>query len=80
MPRAIAIGAVLMAVAGVVDVIVHVVTADEHHHAVALVHGAHLLGFAGMVLVLVGVAAFGIRRSTGRHAGPSEEAPHDAHR
>lgn len=75
-----AIGVLVMVGAGVADVTVHLLAAGHHHPDGVLAHGAHLLGFAGMVLVLVGLLAFGARRSSGRRAGPNKEGLHDAHR
>lgn len=79
-PRISAVGVVVMIVAGVADVTVHLMADGHHHPDGVLAHGAHLLGIAGMVLVLVGLVAFGARRSVGRRFGPHLEGPHDAHR
>lgn len=79
-PRISAVGIVVMIIAGVADVAVHLLTGGHHHPEAAWAHGAHLLGIAGMVLVLVGLIAFGARRSVGRRSGPDMEGPRDAHR
>lgn len=79
-PRISAAGIVAMVVAGVSDVTIHLLTAGHHHAEAAWAHGAHLLGIAGMVLVLVGLIAFGAQRSVGRRSGPNMEGPRDAHR
>lgn len=78
-PRLSVVGIMVMIVAGMTDVTVHLLTADHLHSGAAWAHGAHLLGIAGMVLVLVGLV-FGARRSVGRRSGQNMEGPHDAHR
>ena len=79
-PRVSVIGVGVMVVAGAADVTVHLLSGGHHHPDGVMAHGAHLLGIAGMVLVLTGLIAFGVRRSSGRRSGTSKEGPHDAHR
>ena len=66
-------GLVAMVTAGVADVAVHVASGQHvvHQHGLGPEHIAHLLGVAGMVLVLVGIAAFGVRRSNHSTGGSS---------
>lgn len=62
-------GLLLMAVAGLVDVIVHLASGDHAgHHGFGPEHAAHLLGVVGMVLVLAGVVIHGARRQLRRAA------------
>jgi hypothetical protein len=58
-------GLVLMVAAAVGDVAIHVALGERgaHQHDLGPEHIAHLLGVAGMVVVLAGVAMFGARRS-----------------
>lgn len=82
-PRISLIGLMVMVLAGMLDVAVHLVAPDHAHGTdLALAHGAHLLGIAGMVLVLVGLVAFGTRRTRtrSRTGGSHMEVPRDAHR
>jgi uncharacterized protein YjeT (DUF2065 family) len=61
-------GLLLMVAAGVLDVIVHLVSVNHAgHHGFSGEHAVHLLGIVGMVLVLAGVVIFGARRQL-RHA------------
>ena len=72
-PLAILPGLVLMAAGGVLDVVVHL--SSVSHHADASFGGehlAHLIGIAGMVLVLAGVVAHGARRHRRQRAAATE--------
>ena len=60
-------GLLLIVAAGVGDVAVHLLSgAHAGHHGFGLAHLAHLLGVVGMVLVLIGVVADGVRRQFDR--------------
>jgi hypothetical protein len=65
------IGLLVMIVAGALDAAVHLSMGDHAGHAAnhgfGLEHFAHALGIVGMVLVLAGVVAYGIRRQVRRH-------------
>ena len=66
MPRLIKVGGQGLALAGVLDVAAHLAAAGAHAHAHAVGHAAvggeaHLLAFASMVLIQVGVVAETLR-------------------
>jgi hypothetical protein len=65
LPLLTRIGALMLPVAVVFDVVVHV-AAGEHTGHSGIEHLAHLLGIVGMVLVLMGVVADGVRRQFDR--------------
>lgn len=69
-PPASKLGLALMVFAGVFDVAVHLMTDvhAHHHEAFGLEQLAHLLGIAGMLLVLAGVVVYGARRQLRRAA------------
>jgi hypothetical protein len=74
------VGLALMAVAGVLDVVVHTTGAGHHGSTAAgSEHIAHLLGIAGMTLVLAGVVIHGARRHrrprAANHGGLDPNAP-----
>ena len=71
LPAASRVGVVVIVIAGVTDVAVHLFGADPgaHDHGFAAEHLAHLMGIAGMVLVLAGVIAHGARRHHRRATG-----------
>jgi peptidoglycan/LPS O-acetylase OafA/YrhL len=74
-------GLLLMVVAGVVDVVVHLVSGDHAgHHGFGPEHLAHLLGVVGMVLVLAGVVTHGARRQLRRVAAKPGGLDPNAHR
>lgn len=75
-------GLALMVVAGVLDVAVHLMTdVHAHHHgAFGLEHLAHLLGIAGMLLVLAGVVVYGARRQFRQRAARNGGFDSHAHR
>ncbi len=69
LPLAMILGLALMAVGGVMDVVIHLGPVDHHAHeaeAFASAHAAHLVGIAGMALVLAGGVIHGARRPTRR--------------
>ena len=59
------IGALMLPVAVAFDVVVHVAAGQHTGHS-GIEHVAHLLGVVGMVLVLTGVVADGVRRQFDR--------------
>lgn len=64
------LGLLLMATGAVVDVVVHL--GPVHDHTGGLdEHGAHLIGIAGMALVLAGVVTHGARRQFRQRAARS---------
>ena len=65
LPLLTRIGALLLPVAAVFDLVVHL-AAGEHTGHSGIEHIAHLLGVVGMVLVLMGVVAHGVRRQFDR--------------
>lgn len=74
------LGLLLMAVAGILDVAIHLgPIAAEHHHvheSFASAHAAHLVGIAGMALVLAGVVVHGARRQRTHTTGGPESNAH----
>ena len=75
------IGVVLIAAGGVLDVVIPLGSVDHHAHAAfAPRHVAHLVGFAGMALVLAGVVIHGARRQTRRDADSQGGSDTNAHR
>lgn len=72
---AMLLGLVLMAAAGVLDVVVHLGSAGHHaHESFVSEHFTHLIGIAGMVLVMAGLVIHGARRHhrrprAARHGG-----------
>lgn len=71
-PLLVVLGLLLMATGAVVDVVVHLGPAHDHGHGGGLdEHGAHLIGIAGMVLVLAGVIIYGARRQLRQRAARS---------
>ncbi len=84
LPLAMILGLALMAVGGVMDVVIHLGPVDHHAHeaeAFASAHAAHLVGIAGMALVLAGVVIHGARRQTRRGSAATQGGPDsNAHR
>jgi len=79
LPLAMILGLALMAAGGVLDIAIHLgPAAAEHHHvheSFASAHAAHLVGIAGMALVLAGVVVHGARRQrTHTTGGPDSNA------
>jgi hypothetical protein len=83
-PLILIVGLALMAIGGVADVVAHLVVAADHHaHGAGgdpTGHLAHLVGMAGMVLVLAGVVTHGIRTTRRQSAASMGGSDHDAHR
>ena len=62
LPLAVLIGVAVMVVGGVLDVAIHLGPVEHHvHGGFSSEHVAHLVGIAGMTLVLVGVVIHGVR-------------------
>jgi hypothetical protein len=79
LPVAVLIGLAVMAVGGVLDVVIHLGPAEHHvHQGVVSEHVAHLVGIAGMTLVLAGVVIHGVRSHrrppTANHGGSDSHA------
>ena len=67
LPLAMILGLALMAVGGVLDIVIHLGPVDhDAHEAFVSAHGAHLVGIAGMAIVLAGVVIHGARHQTRR--------------
>lgn len=81
-PLASKLGLAVMVFAGVFDVAVHLMTDvhAHHHEAFGLEHLAHLLGIAGMLLVLAGVVVHGARRQLRQRAARNGGFDGHAHR
>ncbi|HEX7172100.1 MAG TPA: hypothetical protein VF365_05765 [Candidatus Limnocylindria bacterium] len=63
LPALMVAGLLAMAIGGLMDVAVHVAPATHDHDAVgASEHLAHVVGIAGMSLVLAGLVMHGARR------------------
>ena len=57
------VGLAVMAAGGALDVFLHLGPTQEHaHEGLISEHLAHLVGIAGMSLVLAGVVIHGVRR------------------
>ncbi|MGH2385429.1 MAG: hypothetical protein ACRDGB_10320 [Candidatus Limnocylindria bacterium] len=67
LPALTRFGLLLLVFAGVLDVFVHLAAADHVGHS-GIEHLAHVVGIVGMVLVLAGVVAHGVRRHLSRRA------------
>jgi hypothetical protein len=75
-PRLTLIGVAILILGGIADVTAHV-TAIEHaghlHEHTGPEAAAHLIGFVGMVVTLLGVLLEGVRQSiSGRRAGTTK--------
>lgn len=85
-PALLLIGVALMAVGGAADVVAHLVVPADAHYAHRVMggdptgHVAHLIGLAGMVLVLAGVVMHGVRSTRRRPAASNGGSDSDAHR
>ena len=77
LPLVMITGLLAMAAGGVLDVVVHL---HAGHHGAVPEHLAHLVGVAGMVLVLAGVVIDGLRRQLRQRAARNGGFDHDAHR
>lgn len=66
LPILMLLGLAVMAVGGALDIVVHGLgfahAAHDHVHDFGIEHLAHLVGIAGMVLVLAGLVTHGARR------------------
>jgi hypothetical protein len=82
LPLVILIGLVLMAAGALLDVAIQLGTASHHahHEGFGRAHVGHLVAIAGMVLVLVGVVAHGVRSHRRPGAATHGGLAHDAHR
>jgi hypothetical protein len=81
LPALILIGLLVMAGGGVLDVVVHLgQVGHEGHEGFGPEHLAHLIGIAGMSLVLVGVVLHGARRHLRPRAAIHGGLDSDAHR
>jgi hypothetical protein len=82
LPLLMLLGLALMAVGGVLDVVIHVGPIDHHAHGgFVSAHAAHVVGIAGMALVLASVVIHGARRQTRRgHAATQGGPDSNAHR
>ena len=74
LPPLMVVGLLVMAIGGVLDLVVHVQPAGHGHHAgFGSEHVAHIVGIAGMFIVLAGVVLHGARRHrrprADRHGG-----------
>jgi hypothetical protein len=74
LPPLMLIGLLVMAIGGVLDVVIHLQPADHGAHAgFGTEHLAHIVGIAGMSLVLAGLVLHGARRHrrplADRHGG-----------
>ena len=77
----ILVGLVLMAAGALLDVVVQLGSASHHGHAgLGRAHIGHLAAIAGMVLVLVGVVAHGVRSHRRPGAATHGGLDHDANR
>lgn len=68
LPLLVLLGLLLMVIGGVSDVVVHL--GPVHHHGGGALdeHGAHVIGIAGMTLVLAAVVTHGVRRQLRQRA------------
>jgi hypothetical protein len=81
LPLLMLIGLAVMAAGGALDVILHLGPSSEHVHAgFGSEHVAHVIGIAGMVLVLAGVVSHGARRQHRQRADSHGGYESNAHR
>ncbi len=82
LPLTMILGLAVIAVGGVLDVVIHLGPVDHHaHEQFVTAHGAHLVGIAGMALVLAGVVMHGARHHTRRRRAANQGGPDsNAHR
>ena len=74
-------GLVVMAIGGLLDVVIHVALTPHAHDAdLGSEHLAHLVGIAGMSLVLAGLVLHGARRHRRPRAARSGGLDSHAHR
>ena len=73
LPLAMILGLALMAAGGVLDVVIHLGPVEHHaHEAFRFEHAAHLVGLAGMTLVLAGVVIHGARHHARRRRAANQ--------
>lgn len=81
MPVLMVAGLLVMAIGGLMDVVVHVAPAAHDHDASAVSeHLAHVVGVAGMSLVLAGLVLHGARRHRRPRAAHAGGLDRNAHR
>lgn len=81
LPLLMLLGLAVMAAGGALDVILHLGPPSEHVHAgFGSEHVAHVIGIAGMVLVLGGVVSHGARRQHRQRADIHGGFESNAHR
>ena len=81
LPLVMTLGLALMAVGGALDVVIHLGSVGQHvHDGFASAHAAHLVGIAGMAIVLAGVVIHGARHHTRRSAAHAGGPDSNAHR
>jgi len=81
LPLLMMIGLAAMAVAGALDVVLHLGSSGHAaHDGLASEHLAHLLGIAGMTIVLAGVVLHGVRRQLRQRAARHGGLDRNAHR
>jgi len=81
MPPTMLLGLLVMVAGGVLDVVIHLgPAAHEAHHGFMAEHLAHLIGIAGMSLVLLGVVLHGARRQRRPRAANHGGLDSNAHR
>jgi hypothetical protein len=79
LPVVVLIGLAVMALGGVLDVVIHLAPGAHHAHgSFASEHVAHLVGIAGMTLVLAGVVIHGVR-TTHRRPRAANHGGSDSH-
>lgn len=82
LPFLVRIGLAILVVGGLADVVAHLEAAgpgDHLHEHTASELSAHLIGFAGMVVILLGVVLDGVRRTYRGHRDGHSIAPTSAH-
>jgi len=81
LPPLMLLGLLVMAVGGVLDVVMHLGPGAHGSHAgLWTEHLAHIVGIAGMSLVLVGVVLHGARRQRRPRAARTGGLETNAHR
>ena len=83
LPLIVRLGLVILLVGGLADVVAHLGMAghaDHLHEHTSAELSAHVVGFGGMVVILLGVVTDGVRRSqhrrgVGASLGPVGTAP-----
>ena len=80
LPVLVKIGLIVMALAGLADVVAHLeAPSDGHLHAhTASEAAAHLAGFVSMVVIFVGVVIDGVRQGRARRSGAAGKESIDA--